>query len=712
VRIVLVVCVLAFPAAIGATTPIAPPAPAPSPVTEDLHGVEILDNYRGFERLDAATIEWIKSEGTYARSVLDSIPERAGLRDRLEAFQAQFALAKTVQRAGARVFYLLRDAQADDFDLVVRERNRVRKLVDIHAMRADGGAAYAINYYLASPDGSRVAVGISRDGTEDAVLRVYDVGTGKQIGGVVDRAQFGMLAWSENSATVFLNRLRQLLPAENPLNRYRETTVDAWNMREHPQTVFSRALLPSAGLSPTDEPQFVLPSASRFAFLRLEDGADPNIAIYVAPTDQVRSPSAWRPLVTHADGVTAFETSGSKVFLLSRANAPTFKVLELDIGSPLSSARTVIAPSSDRIIESIHAAADGLYVVARRRLYARLLRVTSSGAIQDLELPAQGQITEAFSDPTQPGIAIAFESWSLPSRIYEYRPGARSHVDLNLVPRPGIHSAPARVEDLEAPGLDQTPVPLTVILPHGEPTDGPMIVQAYGSYGISMLPSFNPLMAGFLREGGAYAVCHVRGGGELGESWRLGGKDANKHNTWEDLIACSEDLIKRHITTKSRLFIYGGSGGGIAVGRAATDRPDLFAGVIDKVPPANMVRLEAMPDGALETQEFGSSKDATGFSNLLMMDTYQHVREGVRYPPFLISMGLNDPRIAAWQPAKLAARLLEFGNPTLLRVEVDGGHGVGATRSQLTSMWVDFLTFAFWQSGKSGWQPGGTEVPK
>ena len=131
----------------------------------------------------------------------------------------------------------------------------------------------------------------------------------------------------------------------------------------------------------------------------------------------------------------------------------------------------------------------------------------------------------------------------------------------------------------------------------------------------------------------------------------MGGKDANKHNTWEDLIGCGEELVRRHITTKSRLLIYGGSGGGIAVGRAATERPDLFAGVIDVVPPANMIRLEYMPEGALETQEFGSIKDATGFRNLLMMDTYQHVRKGVRYPPFLISMGLNDARIAAWQPA-------------------------------------------------------------
>jgi prolyl oligopeptidase len=706
VRILYGISLLAFSAATAAVPP-APPAPATSPVTENLHGVEILDSYRRFESLDTATIEWIKSEGAYARSVLDSIPGRAALQGRLQAFEAQFASAESFQRAGDREFYLLREAGADDLDLVVRDANRVSKLVDIHAMReADGGAAYAISYYLASPDGSRVAVGISKNGTEDAVLRVYDVGSGAHVGGVVDRAQFGMLAWSANSATVFLNRLQKLSPTQNSLDKYRDTTVDAWDMRDPPQTVFSRALLPSADLSPTDEPQFVLPAASRFGFLRLQDAADPNIAIYVAPKTEVRQPSAWRPIVTHVDGITAFEPSGAKVFLLSHVDAPTFKVLELDVGSPLSKARTILKASSDQIIESIHSAADGLYVVARRGIYARLLRVTPGGAIQELKLPAQGQITEAYADPAKPGIAIAFESWNMPLRMYEYRAGADTYVDLNLLPSPGIQVAAAKIEELRAPALDQTPVPLTVILPHRRPIDGPMILLAYGSYGISMLPHFSILMAGFLREGGAYAVCHVRGGGELGETWRLGGKDANKHNTWEDLIGCSEELISRHLASKSRLFILGSSGGGIAVGRAATERPDLFAGVIDNVPPANMIRMEYMPDGALETQEFGSIKDATGFHNLLMMDTYQHVTKGVRYPPFLISMGLNDPRIAPWQPAKLAARLLALGNPTFLRVEVDGGHGVGAARSQTTSMFVDFFTFAFWQSGEKGWQPG------
>jgi prolyl oligopeptidase len=233
----------------------------------------------------------------------------------------------------------------------------------------------------------------------------------------------------------------------------------------------------------------------------------------------------------------------------------------------------------------------------------------------------------------------------------------------------------------------------------------PMILQAYGSYGISMLPWFDPSMMQFLDEGGRFAICHVRGGGELGDAWRLAGKDANKHNTWEDLIACGKELIRRRLTTREQLIIYGGSAGGVAVGRAATKEPELFAGVIANVPAVNMLRVRYMPEGSLETQEFGSDETEAGFRNLLEMDVYHHVKSDTRYPPFFIGMGLNDPRLMPWQPAKLAARLQADGNTVLLRVGEDNGHGVGTTRLQFDGLAADFLAFAFWQAGQKGWEP-------
>jgi prolyl oligopeptidase len=202
-------------------------------------------------------------------------------------------------------------------------------------------------------------------------------------------------------------------------------------------------------------------------------------------------------------------------------------------------------------------------------------------------------------------------------------------------------------------------------------------------------------------------VCAVRGGGELGEAWRLGGKDANKPNTWKDMIACGEDLIARGVTDKSRLFIIGGSAGGITVGRSLTERPDLFAGAIDIVPAANNLRMEFTPNGPNNVPEFGSITTQEGFRNLLADDSIQNLKPGVTYPAVMITTGLNDPRVAPWSPAKFAAALMasDTANPVLLRIDAEAGHGVGSTRTQTDLLAADWIAFAFWRAGVPGWRP-------
>jgi prolyl oligopeptidase len=218
---------------------------------------------------------------------------------------------------------------------------------------------------------------------------------------------------------------------------------------------------------------------------------------------------------------------------------------------------------------------------------------------------------------------------------------------------------------------------------------------------------FSPRTVSFVREGGTYASCHVRGGGEKGEEWRLAGKDDKKPNTWRDLIACAEDLIAQGITTKDKLFIFGGSAGGITMGMALTERPDLFAGVIDSVPAANTTRSEFSPNGPPNIPEFGTITTEQGFRNLLAMDSYQHVKDGTIYPPILITTGINDPRVSPWEPAKFAARLQASGtpNPVLLRVDLEAGHGIGSTKTQNDELYADMISFMFWRAGEPEWRP-------
>jgi prolyl oligopeptidase len=337
-----------------------------------------------------------------------------------------------------------------------------------------------------------------------------------------------------------------------------------------------------------------------------------------------------------------------------------------------------------------------------------LLRVpTGSTRIEEIPLPANGAVAEAFADPDKPGIAINFSSWVVAPRELAYDPAAGKFTALGIEAPGDMNPAQFTVSDREARAHDGTMIPLTIIEPVGARKPQVTLLEAYGSYGYVLRAGFDQRRSLVMNEGITYAICHVRGGGELGEAWRLAGKDANKHNAWQDDIACGEDLIARGITSRDKLFIIGMSAGGITVGRAMSERPDLFAGVIDFVPAANTLRMEFSPNGPPNVPEFGTVTTEPGFRNLYAMDSIQHVEKGARYPAIMISLGLNDPRVEPWGPAKFAAALMASGspNPVLLRVDLNSGHGHGSTRAQTDLLVTDWIAFINWRAGVAGWRP-------
>jgi prolyl oligopeptidase len=684
---------------------------APQRITETLFGRKVTDNYRFMEKLGPNTIDWMKAENTYTRSVLDAIKPRAALEQKLAAFGGSFDVVADYASYGGRDFYEQRAPGADDLNLLVRDAAGTRKLVDITALRAaHGGAPYAINYFLPSPDGAKVAVGISAGGSEDASIAIYDAATGKQIGTPLDRAQFGATAWSDDSKRVYVIRLAQLAPGAPGTDKYKNATLVAWNGTDTPTPILGDTVGHGPKFDPVENPALMIEPGATMAAAVSVNGVQNELALWLAPVGQVDDPSVhWTKFVTRADGVTSGDMRGNQIFLLSHKGAPTFQVLQLTAGEGLGSAQVLVPAAPDRVIDSIHAAKDALYIVARRGAYSELLRAPAGGgAVQTVALPFKGHIDEAFTDPRTPGIAIHLASWTAPPVEYAYDPQTGHFTDLQLGISPKFDSSRFAVSDLQAPARDGVKVPLSLIQLADAKIPQIVLLDAYGSYGISQLAGFSPRLITFVEQHAAFGICHVRGGGELGEVWRLGGKDANKHNTWQDLIACGEYLIKQGITTKKQLFIMGGSAGGITMGRAMTERPDLFAGVLDLVPAANTLRAEFSPNGPNNVPEFGSIDNRQGFENLYAMDSIQHVRHGVQYPAVMITTGLNDPRVSPWEPAKFAAALLASGSvrPVLLRVDAKAGHGIGSTKSQSDALYADAFAFVFWRAGLPDWRPG------
>ena len=694
-----------------AGSPSVPPAAPVKPVTEMLWGRQVTDNYRYMEALDPSTIGWMKQQGAYTRATLDAIKPLADLQYDVASFTASFGLIQGYASYGGRAFYEERAPGSDNFDLVVRDTQGTRKIVDVSALRAsEGGKPIAINYFLPSPDGAKVAVGVSQGGSEDASITVYDAATGAKIAGPVDRAQFGATGWSDDSATLYFVRLKKLAPGEPQIDKYKDATADAWTLGAEPIAVLGTSVGHGPAFKPEEFPAIVTGAGAPLAAALSINGVQNELAMWTAPAGKVSDPNVtWTPFIVRDDGVTSADMRGKEIFLLSHKDAPTFKVLTLRAGQKLSQATTLVPADPARVIEAVHAASDALYVLARKGAYSQLLRIPAGTTnIEEVTLPFEGHVGDLFADPRAPGAAIYMSSWVVPPAEYAYDPAKKSFTELGIGTKGAIDADRFAVSDLEAKAADGAMVPLSLIQPKNH-LQGPQItiVEAYGSYGISELADFSTRRAAAMRAGITYGICHVRGGGELGEAWRLAGKDANKHNTWRDIIACGEDLIARGITTNDKLFIIGGSAGGITMGRALTERPDLFAGVIDLVPAGNTLRAEFSPNGPPNVPEFGTITTEQGFNNLYDMDTIQHVKKGVRYPAVMVTTGLNDPRVSPWEPAKVAAALQASGskNPVLLRIDEQAGHGIGSTKTQTDKLTADWIAFAFWRAGREGWAP-------
>jgi prolyl oligopeptidase len=408
------------------------------------------------------------------------------------------------------------------------------------------------------------------------------------------------------------------------------------------------------------------------------------------------------------------------LYLHSHHQAPRFQVLALELAQPDLRRAKVIVPSGAHVITAIAAAADALYIEARdgnvKRLYKRAHGMADAPMVE-VALPVAGSFGltsddggNGAADPRLPGLVLDLQGWTRARQIYQL--GADGRVmNTGLQPQ-GPYDAPADIVATEVlvKSHDGAMVPMSIIHKRGIALDGnnPTLLYGYASYGNTEEPVYGVTRMAWIDAGGIFAVANPRGSGVYGEDWYRGGFQATKPNTWKDFIACAEWLIAQRYSSRARLAIWGGSAGGILVGRAMTERPDLFAAVVPQVGALDMVRAEVTPNGVPNIPEFGTRTTEAGFRALLAMSTYHQIRDGAKYPGVLLLHGVNDPRVEVWHSTKTAARLMAAstsGRPVLLRLDYDAGHGIGSTKEQILQERADVFAFCLWQMGVPGYQP-------
>ena len=707
-----------------ATLALAQPSPPVAPVrnvADAYFGTTVDDPYRYMEDIKNPEVEaWLKAQAGYTNAVLAKIPQRDEILKEVTTFgDAAPSRVTSVQLMGDHVYYLKRKADENIGKLYVREGfgGKERLLVDPDKLPAPEGKHNAIDYFAPSPENKYLAYGVSVGGSEQSVLHVIEVASGKETGDVIDRANFGSPSWLADGRLLY-NRLQKLAPDAPATEKYVNSRAYIHELGKNPDEdtpLLGAGLAPGIAIEPPEIPIAANPVGSKYAIGLVINGVQNEFKLYVAPIASLAGEKTpWVKVADTADDVTAFDVMDDRLYLLTHKNASRFKVIVVSLTKPeLATAREVV-PASEAVVTGIAAAKDALYVRRMNGGVSDFLKVGYASAAKPsmIKLPFPGDVDGLVTDPRKPGAVFSLGGWTRFGGYFAYEPKAGKVVDTELQPQ-GKYDNPPNLTSTEVKvkAKDGTLVPLSIVHRKGLKLDGsnPTILYGYGAYGISVTPFFRPTYLPWFNRGGILAVAHVRGGGEYGEDWHKAGYKATKPNTWEDAIACAEWLVEHKYASPPKLAIMGGSAGGIFVGRSITERPELFGAAVDEVPVSDALRWEFTSNGVPNIPEFGTVKEEVGFKGLFAMSSYAHVQQGTKYPAVLLTTGINDPRVDAWEAGKMAARLQAAsasGKPILLRIDFDAGHGFGSTKKSQYEERADTLAFLFWQLGESGFQPG------
>jgi prolyl oligopeptidase len=705
------------------------PTIAPGTTTDTFFGTAVSDPYRRLEDTkDKAVAAWMKAHSEHAHRTLAGLPQRAALLASIKKYDdaASARVVDAVRTSGGRLFYSKRGVADDQFKLYTRDaQGRETLLVDpaTFAARA-GGKPHAINWFAPAPDGRRVAYGVSAAGSESATLYVIDVASRRTLGSPIPRADFGGATWTEDAGRLYFVQLQALAAGASPLEKYRNSRV-MWvtpGSRALPRAVLGPGT-PGVQIAPEEVPFVALSADGRYAFAFVINGVQREQRVYAANQRAfIAGKAQWKLLHDRDAQIVGVAYAQGTLYALTYKDAPRYKLIAGPVdGFDPAKATTVIA-AGDKVLTGVAAAADALYIEQRdgnvKRLaklaHARDGQVQSNATPTPVPLPVDGafvlNIDESgvsAANPRLPGLLIDLQGWTRARQIYSV--AADGSVRNTGLQPAGPYDAPQDLvtTELQCKSHDGALVPMSVIHKKGLVLDGkqPTLLYGYASYGITEEPFFSTGRLAWLDAGGVSAIANPRGTSVYGQDWYKAGFQASKPNTWKDFIACAETLIAQKYTSPAHLGILGGSAGGILVGRAMTERPDLFGAVIAAVGDMDMVRTELTPNGVPNIPEFGTHTNEAGFRALLAMSSYHQVKDGVKYPAVLLTHGVNDPRVEVWHSSKMAARLLAAstsGKPVLLRLDYDAGHGVGSTKAQQQAERADMYAFLLWQLGGGG----------
>jgi prolyl oligopeptidase len=670
------------------------PATRRSDQADDYHGTTIADPYRWLEDPDSPeTRAWIAAQNDVTFAWLGQVSSREPIRQRLTQLW-NYERYGLPHKRGGRYFYTKNDGLQNQSAVYVIDRlgGSPRLLIDPNTLSADGTIALA-NWFV-SDDGKHLAFGLAAAGSDWQEWHVLDVATGRPLADHLKWVKFSRVSWTPDGRGFYYSRYDEPPPGE------KYTGANYFQKLYHhrlgdPQSndtlIYQRQDEKEWGFDGevTDDGRFLVISVWR--------GTERKNQVFYKDLTAEGSPIV--ELITGWDAEYDFiDNDGPVLWFVTDLDAPLRRIIAVDTRQPARDQWREIIPESNDTLQAANTIGNH-FVLRYLRDACSAVRVfdLQGKHVRDVELPGLGSVSGFGGRKDDSETFYSFTSYTVPGSIYRYDVATGRSI---LFREPKVAFDPTRYETRQIfyESKDKTRVPMMIVSRKGLRPDGnnPTILYGYGGFNVSQTPGFAVSTIAWLEMGGVYAVANLRGGGEYGRRWHEAGMLANKQNVFDDFIAAAEWLIANKYTSPNKLAIRGGSNGGLLVGAAITQRPELFAAAVPAVGVMDMLRYHKFTIGWAWTSEYGSSDSSEHFPTLLAYSPLHNLKPAARYPATLITTGDHDDRVVPAHSFKFAAALQSAQaakQPVLIRIETRAGHGAGTPTTKLIDAAADVLAF-------------------
>jgi prolyl oligopeptidase len=661
---------------------------------DTMHGTKVADPFRWLERLDEPEAwAWVEAQNKLTAMILDQIPGRDAIRDRLSTLSSVERTTTPIPR-GERSFFTRNDGLQPHDLLLVQDSpaSEPRVLIDPAAFSTDG--TVSVSEYSVNHDGSLVAYALSNEGSDWQDWHVREVATGKDRNDWVKWARFNPAAWAADGSGFFYTRYGTPAPGQDKVASGHPPQVRFHRLgtpQSADELIYERPDRPDWGFRPE------VSDDGRYLVLTVSVGSDRRDAVVYA--DLAQSPRTAVELVGGFEADFDFVGNDGPVFYFrTDSGAPRGRLIAIDIRTPQRAAwREVLAEQRDALqgVDLFH---DTFVARFLQDASSRVRTFRTDGTpAGEVSLPGLGSIGPFTGTRRQDAAYCSFAGFTAPAVSYrlDVRTGAIARHG-----RPGAKPDADRFVTSQVfyTSKDGTRVPMFLTHKKTLAAKGPhpTLLHGFGGFAISMTPSFTAANQVWMEMGGIYAVPNLRGGGEYGEAWHRAGMLKNKQNVFDDFIAAAEHLVQSGLTTPRKLAVSGASNGGLLVGAVLNRRPDLFGAAVPAMGFMDMLRYHHFPLGWALVAEYGSPDDPSMFPVLHAYSPLHNIRKGTSYPPTLISVPAHDDRIPAGPSLKYAAALQAAQGsiaPVLIRIQTTSGRGAAGSASALTDEAADRLAF-------------------